>query len=867
MLSTLLSLVAAAGTFTPAPAHQLLTEDGARVRVETGTLSAPLAGDLPQAVRAWALSQRERYGLAPAATLETKDVFSTRFGASFHLLETVKGVEVYGAKLVVTLDEQRRVTLVTSSLENVTRVVDGAALTTDEVLRRAADGLTLPALRPDGVPYGGAKRFYFRVGDELHGGWLANVKTLDLSKNWYVALDGVTGETLFVQDRVHRARLDAQVYPVSPGGLDAGVGATPTVLRSLAHADGGAMVGDECAVPLLDGGIGTYPNDGGELCGTQLMMYNCCPSEGCAPDAGPRRVAGSTSFGGFAVQYDVAVCDRVRRASSVTNGTGDYVYAPVDPPANKMAVETSDPANSDEFAEVHSFYHVNTVYDWVRRLSTKAGGLYGGTPAIAAFTMRDERPSHRTPTQKVAVWSNVMFPNFNELLGGGFNCLLQPPCRANTLLRLDNAAFFPRENFSQLPLPGFDTGVDTLMIFQGNAADAAYDATVIQHEFGHGVVYSTANISFDSIAIDTRSANNEGGALHEGFADYIAAAFNNLADVGPYFGPRALASAGVPGVMQNSYLRSMDNTFSCPDVLWGEVHQDSQHLAAALWEARKLHFLGSDQGDTYDAAFYAMLVGITPDADFAMTAMVMADRVKRAFPAITDAETKMNAIFARRGVVGCSKVLDFPAGSRPRPYYGVAAASGAFMNSVIPGPFQFKIPAAMGASKVTLAATVAGNGNPLGGNGPPPQVLVKGGSPITFTRMGANLVNNADVSGVAPNGAGMVTVNVPCGQDVYVSLAAQGGGVNLQNVNVTITPLASCTPAMDAGMGGGGGSDGGAGGGTGGGGTDTTTIPSVGQGNNATNNAAKVGCGCSTPVDGGGFALLALLALRRRQRR
>lgn len=863
MLSTFVSLVAAASVVTPAPAHQLLTEDGARVRAESGTLSAPLTGELSAAVRTWALSQRERYGLSPGTTLDSSDAFATRFGGSFHLVQTAKGVPVYGAKLVVTLDEQKRVTLVTSSLETVTRVLDGAALSTDEALRRAAEGLPLVGLRPDGVPYGGAKRFYFRVGDELHLGWLANVGTLDLTKNLYVAIDAVTGQRLFVQDRVHHAALDAQVYPVSPGGLDAGVGVTPTVTRALVHADGGSMVGDTCAVPMPDGGIETYGNDGGELCGTQLMMYNCCPTEGCVPDAGPRRVSGSINYGGFPVQYDVAVCDRVRRASNVTNASGDFVYTPVDPPANAMAVEASDPSNSDEFAEVHSFYHVNTVYDWVRHLSTKADAVYGGNPAIAPFSMRDERPSYRMPPQKVAVWSNVMFPNFNELISGGFGCIAQPPCRANTLLRMDNAAFFPRENFSQLPIPGFDTGVDTLMIFQGNSADAAYDATVIQHEFGHGVVYSTANISFDTVALDTRSANNEGGALHEGFADYIAAAFNDLADVGPYFGPRALAGAGVPGVMQNSYLRTMANSFSCPDVLWGEVHQDSQHVAGALWEARAQHFQGTDSGDTYDAAFYAMLVGITPDADFAMVAMVMADRVKNAFPAIADAETTMNSIFAQRGVVSCSKILDFPAGSQPRPYYGVPAAS-ALPSSVIPGPFQFKIPAPLGASKVTLTGTVAGNGNPLGGNGPTPQLLVKGGSPITFTRMGSNLVNTADASGMAPNGSGSVNVNVPCGQDVYVTIAAQGGGANLQNVSVSLTPLTSCTTEMDAGTDAGSGDDAGTGGGGGG---DTTTTPAVGDGGLLAQPAAKTGCGCSTPVDAGGFGLLALLALRRRQRR
>jgi hypothetical protein len=836
----------------------LLTDFDAFPKTEVGLLSEPLAGPPVDAVRAWALSQRERYGLPPGSTLTSKEVFSTRFGASFHLAQTVKGVEVYGAKLVVTLDEQARVVTVTSSLAHVSRVLDGAPLTVDEALKRAAQGLPMVALRPDGVPYGGAGRFYFRVGDELHLGFLVHVQTLDLSKNWYVAIDAVTGQQLFAQNRVHHAQLDARVYPVSPGGLDAGVGATPTELRALRHADGGSMLGDSCAQLEADGGMTSFPNDAGELCGTQLQMYNCCPSQGCVPDAGPRRVAGTVQFMGLPVQYDVAVCDRLRRASNVRNATGDFVYPPADPPTDKTAVNPEDLSNSDEFAEVHSFYHVNTVYDWVRRLSRKADAIDAGVLTLSPFRMRDER---RSPPQKVAVWSNVMFPNFNELVSGGLQCLITPPCRANTLMRVDNAAFFPRENFRQLPLPGFDTGVDTLLIFQGNSADAAYDATVLQHEFGHGVVYSTAAIDFGSVAVDTRSANNEGGALHEAFADYVAAAFNNLSEIGPYFGPRATAGAGVPGVTQDSYLRSMDNTLTCPDVLWGEVHQDSQHVAGALWEARTTHFLGTDQGDTFDAAFYAMLVGLTPNADFAMTATVMADRVGRAFPSIADAATRMNTIFMQRGVIGCSKVLDFPAGTAPRPYYGVPDATAVFAGSIIPGPFQFRLPAPQGASRVTLTAQVSGGGSPFGGGGPTPQLLVRAGEPIVFTRSGSTLINNAQASGMAANGVGSVDLNVPCGNDVYVTIAARSGGVSLQNVSVTLTPLASCTPT-DGGTGGGAGG----GGGSMDGGGDTVTVPAVGSGSVASREAAKVGCGCTTPVDAGGLVLLALLALDRRRR-
>jgi uncharacterized protein (TIGR03382 family) len=875
MLSTFASLVLAASVFTPQLSQQLVTPTTGAPKLEVGVLSAPLPGELTAAVRAWALSQRQHYGLPAAASLNSIEAFSTRFGASFHLQQTVNGLEVYQAKLVVTLDDKRQVVQVSSSLVPFTRVLDGDALSFEQVMQRAAASLPLVGLRPDGVPYGGARAFYFQVGEELHKGYVANVQSLDMTKNWYVAIDAVNGERLFQQNRVHHAALDAKVYPLSPGGLDAGVGTVPTVTRELRHADGGSMISDTCVNLQADGGFASYTNDAGELCGTQLMMYNCCPSEGCAPDAGPRRVAGSLVFMGIPVQYDVAMCDRVRRASNVTNGTLDYAYEPVDPPTNRTAVVASDLANSDQFAEVHSFYHVNTVYDWMRRLSTRAQPIFGSNPAILPFRMRDEK---RTPAVKVSVWSNVMFPNFNEIFAGVPGCLPPPigtpPCRANTLTRLDNAAFFPRENFSQIPLPGFDTGSDTLMIFQGNSADAAYDATVIQHEFGHGAVYATAALTFDDTAIDQRSANNEGGALHEAFADYIAAAFNNVPEVGPYFGPRVTAGQPTaPGVRSDAYLRSMDNTQACPDVLWGQVHQDSVHVAGALWEARKNVFQGTDSGDTFDAAFYAMLVSITPNADFGLVATAMAARVATAFPGIPTASMQMTQIFQGRGVLGCSKVLTVGASTFPRMYYGIAAAPPALGSAVIPGPVQFKIPAAAGALRVRLTASAGQSGGIGGGAAPVVRILTKNGSPITFVRQGGSLQNDATVAvDAAVTMAGAVTgtanVNAPCNTDVYVTLASPGDGATLQNVTLAVDPLVNCMVPVDGGTGGGAGGGGGAtGGGSGGGNTSTTTLPSVGPGSTTEQPTAKVGCGCSGPADFAAplFGLMVLLSRRRRR--
>ncbi|MBL9037997.1 MAG: hypothetical protein JNG84_05720, partial [Archangium sp.] len=588
MLSSLVALVSAAAVFHPTVTTRQATPTG-QPRFEAGVLSAPLPGELSSAVEAWALSNREAWGLPATSTLKHSHAFGTRFGASFHLRQYVGATEVYGARLVVTLDTNRQVVQISSSLVPHARAVDGAVLDEAPAMRLAAKAIPFPALRADGLPYGGATRRFFDVGTELHQGFLIHVASVDYSKNWYVAVDAVTGEVLFTQNRVHTAALDADVYALSPGGLDAGVGRTPTIKTELRHTDGGSMVADTCDTFLSDGGWATTPNTASNLCGHQLTQFNCCPSEGCQPDAGAKRVTGTTQFpigpASVAVAYDIGVCDRLRRASSSTNDAGSFEYPPVDPPANPTTVVASDPANSDEFAEVNSFFHLNRVYDWVRGLSASAQGTFSGhQPAVSAFAMRDER---RTPSRKPAVWANVMFPNFNELQSSLLmnpTCFLNPPCmaRATTLSRIDNAAFFPREQFAQLPLPGFDTGVDTLMIFQGNAADAAYDATVLEHELGHGVVYATAELTFDTAALDSRSANNESGALHEGFADYIAAAFNDEPNIGPYFGPRASAGMAIPGVRQDAYLRSLTNTLTCPDVLWGQVHQDSQHVSAAL---------------------------------------------------------------------------------------------------------------------------------------------------------------------------------------------------------------------------------------------------------------------------------------------
>src|SRR5439155_12409382 len=104
------------------------------------------------------------------------------------------------------------------------------------------------------------------------------------------------------------------------------------------------------------------------------------------------------------------------------HGSGDFVYAPADPPqvvnGKVIAVAQSSLPDSDEFSEVHAFWHINQLFDFARGLSHAAAPIFPNEN-IQPFQMRDEK---RNPPRKPAIWSNVTLPDYNEaaanLFGG-----------------------------------------------------------------------------------------------------------------------------------------------------------------------------------------------------------------------------------------------------------------------------------------------------------------------------------------------------------------------------------------------------------------------------------------------------------------
>ncbi|MFZ5470347.1 MAG: hypothetical protein ACOZIN_13000 [Myxococcota bacterium] len=820
-----------------------LTAPGGEVTFAAGSLSDPLPGDLRVASRAYALARRAELGLPATSTLGDAEAFGTRFGASFHLPQQVDGIDIFEARVVVTIDKERRVRQLASSAVRYTRAVLVWHLTPGQAVAKAAGVVPWPVLTADGTAQGRSRRQLFRVNDELHAGYYVSIPSVDPTANWLVAVSAVTGEVLFARNQVFHAD-DADVYPHSPGGLDAGVGVTPVTRVLLRHADGGSMVGP---------GVATLPNDAGLLSGTQIDAFNCCPNLGCdtsAPDAGPRIVTGATQFQGINVNYELAVCDRVQRASNdpALHSTGDYVYAPVDSPSG--AVTQASASDSDPFAEIHAFYHVNQIYDWVRGLSAAASPLFPGQN-IPPFQLRDEK---RQPARKLAVWANLTIPDLRTI--NLADVLLTGTARTRSLTRVDNAAFMARENFAQLPIPGLAMDVDTVMLFQGTRADFAYDAPVVWHELGHAVIHSTAG--FSAFVVDERSANHEGGALHEAFADYLAAAFGQRSLIGEYVGPRISDPGGGAQLIQDIGLRNADNTYACPEVLWGEVHQDAQHFTGALWQARTEHFLGTDNGRTFDASVYAALASMTPGTSFAQAAAALTNHVALAFSGDSQARQKMESIFDARGVTNCSKVVDVTGATSPRPYYGIGGRQAAGVTTgIVPGPYQMKLSTPNGAASVRILAPLSSGGF---GGGQPPQVqlLAKVGAPITFTRTSTGLSHDADLTADATDNGSTLTAEVPidapCGasSEVFFTLGTpSSGGEAFRNLTIAFTPQSSCgtDAGTDAGV-----ADAG-----------VVTLPAVDEGGTSGTGQVPAGCGCGTGADLGLFSLLALLGFLTRR--
>lgn len=118
---------------------------------------------------------------------------------------------------------------------------------------------------------------------------------------------------------------------------------------------------------------------------------------------------------------------------------------------------------------------------------------------------------------------------------------------------------------------------DKDLTFGTGGVDDAEDAEIILHEYGHAI---------QDNQVPGFGQSSEGGAMGEGFGDFLAASF--FSDVKPKAMKPTVGNwdATAYSGAEPPYLRRLDSNKQYPKDLRGEVHDDGEIWSACLWELR-----------------------------------------------------------------------------------------------------------------------------------------------------------------------------------------------------------------------------------------------------------------------------------------
>lgn len=449
-------------------------------------------------------------------------------------------------------------------------------------------------------------------------------------------------------------------------------------------------------------------------------------------------------------EFDVLWCDEAQLAAS-DGPTGDFLA--ITRPAADTAVD-------DAFAEVQMFWHVSRIYDYFRDLG---------------FDTLPERP--------LSAVVNFRIPDVANLPSA--LCQDGVPQASGRLVAFDNALYTPAGGLFGYP------PADSIIFGQGTTADFAYDGDVVYHEFTHAVMFGLSpELGFWSL--DAYGLDPTTGGLHEGTADYFSSAFLDDPELGEYTGT-ALGAGGA--------LRTLLNSKTCPEDLWGEVHQDGEAWAAALWAARQT-FSEETRAD-FDRAVLTVVSAMDGESDQPNTAAAIVAEVE--VVAGEAASQAVAAAFTARGIDGCdARVLRSSGASHSELLQYVQDPVQVGLD-LVPGPLQVELTLAAPATAVIVdVAQVAGQSF-LGNEAPQLRALVKRGGPIAWTYVDAVATHDADaVAELVLDGTkarAVVPIALPAGK-VTVQLASVGVASALQGIEIR---AGEAPAAPDAGPGGDGG--------------------------------------------------------------
>ncbi|MBM4342225.1 MAG: M36 family metallopeptidase [Deltaproteobacteria bacterium] len=463
--------------------------------------------------------------------------------------------------------------------------------------------------------------------------------------------------------------------------------------------------------------LATPTDPSGKLTGAFVEVRNCLPEPG----------GEAIKRGGFQIG---SLCKEVQTVQPGADGS----YLHVVPPA-------LDKDNSDAFAEVMMYHHVNVMHAYFK---DKFGLDALDFPLYALVNV------------------NIHVP----MLGGwqGF----------------PNAAFMPKEAFAQFNLPPRDKGA--IVFGQYQDTDFSYDASVIYHEYTHAMIGTTRLLG---VLVDPYGLDNLPGAMNEGFADYFSASLRNSPIIGPY----ALGFAG------EHLKRDLSLPRKCPDDLYTEIHADGKIIGSAMWTLRNQ--LGADVAD---GIILKALQQFSMQTNMEAAAKLIVAEAKKASE---DAGAKTKEALTDHGMLGCvraKKLVDFEVSkSADKVPYAIESKDQTGPNlklpDGVPGYVQFfvDVPAGAKVLQIRWKAESAGGGFGGFGGGAAPDVglgLNKGKPAQINLFDGGSAIVTAKVAGAnGGGGAQVATLTGNClnpGGKLYVMLLNKGGKASVTEISAKV---------------------------------------------------------------------------------
>jgi hypothetical protein len=534
---------------------------------------------------------------------------------------------------------------------------------------------------------------------------------------------------------------------------------------------------------------------------------------------------------------------RARSQAATDERPAGWFFPPVDGDrANptKCGTAGADPvgcaAEEDAFAEVQVYHGTQVFFEHVRGLLDDETFCLGEDSQVCEASGGPTLGDDGEPVRPFHIATNVLFPEFDQeaLLtqlapaafgGQGRGGDFANPVEIDDFQRLPNAAFIPALEGGPIQIPPelqafavlFNRPFDSNVYFQGSR-DFAYDGDVTRHEFTHAIVHSFVP-GLGSLGRDAFGSQAESGALNEGWSDYLSSSFADDPAVGDY-AARGLV-AGEIG------LRDNDNARRCPDDIIGQVHNDSEPWAGALWAIRAEHLRGGGDVAVLDRAVLTALAQADDDEDMSRAATRVEAAVRESIGAALADFAR--AEFADRGVSGCLRVWPLAvvdaAGTgitvTRKDTLSQPGAADVGLANFAPSVVQFRVDVPAGSAGFTMKwQHVAGDESPMaaavaevaadaptahiewryeGQNGDLAVPYVDDVA-LSFNEATAGVTLGADNNGVKPASFTHTLTSDPClPRSFVVSLVSLDQGATLNDIDVENLETGAVCPVDEGG--------------------------------------------------------------------